>query len=499
MLNSNSNVNIEPKTLEINRTNNSNEKHQQEQHFAGWGLANFLESTSRGGVDHFMPIFAQNLGANSSQIGLMSGLFSLVSIFQLLWANISMKIQKPKILVTLGWFISFCLFIPLSLIKRGQLMILLIIRTIQGFFYSASGPTQATLIAEHIAQNERAKKVGTLTWLGLGGAFTGTLIGGFIVSVLSEVLMFDLRTSFLVLFFWTCLLGILASLIFYLSVPELEPSIGVDPIRIIEQGIIYPISFSKLSIHDKIIRFLKKFRNFWLFTLFISFFYFGVNLAAPFFIILKIEVYDVSFFMASVLTSISTILQVILGIIIVHTNSLDKIGRKRPLIIGGFLVSLGTIGVTFPYYFGFSFYNWGIITWSLMGIGWGFFNASLTVFLLDIVHPQYRMILIASYNTINGCAMFFGPIFGGVIIQMTDDILIVFLLRGIIIFFSICLLFTIKEPEIPGVMIHPIKYFFMKYFRFGTDRGSEITFPPTRVRKIRLKNWLPHWRPKQAK
>jgi len=458
--------------------------------FIGWSGANFLESTSRGSVDHFMPIFARLLGANSIQIGLMTGLFSLVSIFQLFWTDISLKLQKSRFFVLLGWLVTFCLFIPISLIRVGQFLYLLIIRTVQGFFYSASVSTQASLLAEHIPQKERANKVGTITWLGLGGAFCGTLFSGFAVSILSEILLFDLKVTFALLFVWTCILGLLASLIFYLSVPDYRPLHKKDSPLTIHQEIIYPETQSNLTIWQRLSRYYSKFGNFWRFCLFSGIFYFGVNLAAPFFIILKIEVYHISFFAASVFTSISTISQVILGLLLIRLGLLDKIGRKTPLNVGAFLVSLGTIGVTIPYYLGISVYEWGFFTWTLMGIGWGIFNASLAVFLLDIVHPQYRMQLIAFYNTINGFAMFIGPVLGGLIIQTTNSIPIIFLLRGIIILFCLFLLMRVKEPEIPGVLLHPIKYFFIKYFRFGYDRGAEITIPPIKVRKINLQKWL---------
>lgn len=48
----------------------------------------------------------------------------------------------------------------------------------------------------------------------------------------------------------------------------------------------------------------------------------------------------------------------------------------------------------------------------------------------------------------------------------------------------------VKKPEIPGVLTHPLKYFFIKYFCLGYDRGAEITVLPVKVRKINLQKWL---------
>lgn len=48
-------------------------------HFAGWNLANFCENTSRGGVDQFMPIFGSLLSGSATEIGVMNGVYSLIT------------------------------------------------------------------------------------------------------------------------------------------------------------------------------------------------------------------------------------------------------------------------------------------------------------------------------------------------------------------------------------------------------------------------------------
>ena len=90
--------------------------------------------------------------------------------------------------------------------------------------------------------------------------------------------------------------------------------------------------------------------------------------------------------------------------------------------------------------------------------------------------------------------MFFGPFLGGIVIETVSEIPIVFLLRGVIILFCLFILISVKEPEIPGVLIHPLKYFIIKYFRLGYDRGAEITILPMKVRKINLQKWLARYK-----
>ncbi|MFX0211315.1 MAG: hypothetical protein ACFFDT_35365 [Candidatus Hodarchaeota archaeon] len=74
--------------------------------FKGWYSAYFLNSYGNANVDSFIPIFARYLGATASQVGLLSGLYTLVNLFQLLWANLFTIMKKNRIFIILGWFIS---------------------------------------------------------------------------------------------------------------------------------------------------------------------------------------------------------------------------------------------------------------------------------------------------------------------------------------------------------------------------------------------------------
>jgi MFS family permease len=237
----------------------------QKPNFTGWNLANFCEHTSRGGVDQFMPIFGSMLGGSAAEIGLMTGAYSLKNIFQFLWALVSARLGKLKIFVVMGWIISSLLFIPMILLKRGQMVLLIIIRFIQGLFYSASPPAQSSLLAEHIPLQERAAKISTFTRIGLLGAFLGTLIGGIIFSLFSD--SFDLRIEeiFILLFLWSLLLGLFASMMFYTSVPEYRYHDKLDPSLLIHQHVVQASSPSRLNLFEKILAYSKKFSNFWKF------------------------------------------------------------------------------------------------------------------------------------------------------------------------------------------------------------------------------------------
>ncbi|UCE14720.1 MAG: MFS transporter, partial [Candidatus Heimdallarchaeota archaeon] len=373
--------------------------------------------------------------------------------------------------------------------KTGQMILLIIIRFVQGFFYSAAPPAQVSLLAEHIPLQERASKISNFTRIGLLGAFLGTLIGGLIFSLFSEIFSLVVRDIFIVLFIWSILLSLFASMLFYTSVPDYRHYNVLDPSHLIQEHVVQ-ISPSHLNLFNRIRAYLQKFSNFWRFCIFASFFYFAVNLAAPFFVILTIEAYGLSFFATALLTSISTLTQFLANLYMTKTRILDRFGRKLPQVCGLFFVSFATFSVVVPYYIGVPRFEWCFVTWIFLGIGWGVFNGSLAVFLLDLVHPQYRMPLIASYNSVTGLAMFIGSIGGGMIVEIFDNLIFVFLLRTLLILFSLGFLFRVKEPEIPGIITHPFRYLFEKYTRLGTERGSAVTFLPVWLRKVSSRNLI---------
>ncbi len=463
---------------------------RQAPYYKGWYIANSLDSIGRANTDPFIPIFASSIGATAGQIGLLSGVYSLVNISQLLWAQISTKMKKNRIFVALGWFISAIFYIPIALLRIGQIYILIILRFLQGLITSATIPTQASLMADHISYRDRAKKINNFTELRLIGALLGTLVSGFLFSLLADNFHLNTRNTFIVLFLWTMLLSITASILIFMSVPDYPYITKVEPPIFIQRQIIHSESPSKKRLRAKFIAYINKFSNFWIFCLFAVIFYFGVYLAAPFFIILEIEKYHLSFFAASILTSVQILIQILLTIVIAKQDLLDKFGRKLALMVGAIFISISSVLIIVPYYFVVPTFLWCLVASISLGIGWGLFQTALAIFLLDITHPQYKATLIAVYNALTGVAMFFGPVFGGLISEFSQNISLIFLFRAIIIISTIIFLMKVKEPEIPGIVIHPVRPLFWKLIRVNASRGSEFILTHANPRKVQYKHWI---------
>ncbi|MHA2273621.1 MAG: MFS transporter [Candidatus Hodarchaeales archaeon] len=136
-------------------------------------MSQFLNSSSNSTVDPFLPIFARNLGATPVDVGLLAGIFSLVSISQLLWARFAERAQKHRSLVFLGRLMAALLYLPMMLLKQGQILVLLALRFLQGIFVSATAPTETSLMNEHIPLEKRTKILPWFTQLGLIGVILG--------------------------------------------------------------------------------------------------------------------------------------------------------------------------------------------------------------------------------------------------------------------------------------------------------------------------------------
>lgn len=461
--------------------------------FNGWYSSTLITQSGTSIIEPYIPLFAQSIGASNSQIGLLTGLFALINITQLIWAQLAIKIGNNKFFVFFGQMLMVTLYIPMAFLKLGYFIILLVVRFFQGFFNSAAIPSLATLQSDYISEHDRASKVAKFTYLGLVGSFVGTLVGGYLFDYLNTII--SPEETYSLMFVFSAIIGFLGTIVFFLSVPSTTKLLPLrdllDPVSFINRDLKFQKSNIKFS--TKIRNYIKKFKNFWFFTIFGVIFYFGVYTISPFFIIIEIVYFQLSFIQASLLTAISVVAQVTVSITLVRKNLINKYGRKPFLFLGMVLILMFTILLAVPYYFqdfmsiDMRFY-FCFISWIVLGLGWGLFNSTIAVLLLDIVHPQYRSLLIAVFNAFSGISMFVAPIIGGLLIDFTHSLLFSFILRFVLIFVSILFFIKmVKEPEISGIELKPIRNVFPFIGRMSA-KGPELGIAYGNERMIRKKH-----------
>lgn len=167
-------------------------------------LVMFLVMVGFGIIIPVLPFYAENIGANPTELGLLMAVYSLMQlIFAPMWGKISDRIgRKPVILIGItGLALSFFL-----MAVSDQLWMLFAARIIGGFLSSANMPTTMAYVADITTPENRAKGMGIIgASIGLGFIF-GPAIGG-VFSKTSLSLPFYLAcassvlTIFLVAFF----------------------------------------------------------------------------------------------------------------------------------------------------------------------------------------------------------------------------------------------------------------------------------------------------------
>ena len=166
-------------------------------------LVMFLVMVGFGIIIPVMPFYAEEIGANPMELGLLMAVYSLMQfIFAPMWGRISDRIgRKPVIMIGIGGLgVSFILM-GLS----SQLWMLFAARIIGGFLSAANMPTIMAYVADITTPENRAKGMGIIgAATGMGFIF-GPAIGG-IFSKTSLTLPFYIAgassviTFFLVMF-----------------------------------------------------------------------------------------------------------------------------------------------------------------------------------------------------------------------------------------------------------------------------------------------------------
>lgn len=162
-------------------------------------LIMFLVMVGFGIIIPVMPFYAEEIGANPTELGLLMAVYSLMQfVFAPMWGRISDRIgRKPVIMIGIGGLgVSFILM-GLS----SQLWMLFAARIIGGFLSAANMPTIMAYVADITTPENRAKGMGIIgAATGMGFIF-GPAIGG-VFSKTSLTLPFYIAgTSSVITFF----------------------------------------------------------------------------------------------------------------------------------------------------------------------------------------------------------------------------------------------------------------------------------------------------------
>ncbi|WAA08739.1 MFS transporter [Fervidibacillus albus] len=139
-------------------------------------LVMFIVMVGFGIIIPVLPFYAEELGANSKELGYLMAVYSLMQfLFSPMWGKISDRIgRKPVIMIGIsGLAVSFFL-----MANANQLWMLFAARILGGFLSSANMPTTMAYVADITTPENRSKGMGMIgAAVGLGFVF-GPAIGG---------------------------------------------------------------------------------------------------------------------------------------------------------------------------------------------------------------------------------------------------------------------------------------------------------------------------------
>ncbi|WP_062352374.1 MFS transporter [Bacillus kwashiorkori] len=167
-------------------------------------LVMFLVMVGFGIIIPVIPFYAEKLGADATELGLLMAVYSLMQfIFSPLWGKVSDKIgRKPVIMIGIsGLALSFFL-----MAISTKLWMLFLARIVGGLLSAANMPTVTAYVADVTSPENRSKGMGMIgAAVGLGFIF-GPAIGGIFSKTNLNLPFFIAGFSSIITFFLVLLL-----------------------------------------------------------------------------------------------------------------------------------------------------------------------------------------------------------------------------------------------------------------------------------------------------
>ncbi|NHJ86063.1 MAG: MFS transporter, partial [Asgard group archaeon] len=112
-----------------------------------WLASNGTRAFSDSILSPFIPLFGKNqLNANSTEIGLMVSITSLLSIVQIFWAYLAQKFNVSRFIAIIASYISS--FLNFLLLPLRSIYSFAALRGVQSVTFSATLPTSSNILAE---------------------------------------------------------------------------------------------------------------------------------------------------------------------------------------------------------------------------------------------------------------------------------------------------------------------------------------------------------------
>ncbi|MEM1582755.1 MAG: MFS transporter [Candidatus Bathyarchaeia archaeon] len=340
-----------------------------------------LSSFGSGMISPFIPIYATQLGASSTEIGLVQAINSVSpSIAQIPWGFVVDKVKRRIPFIALGSLL-YAVMLLLLLFTSGIIEFITIV--LLAYTLSAMAvPAINSLIGEYSSRSGRGKTIAKLNAMASFGSMPATVLSGYLIYRVGGTVEEMYRIPIIICFMFN-----IAAALVVLKIGE-EPPFGE--------------AFS-ISGWAKALKTNPYFKRFCLLSIFQGF---SMGLAWPLFTLTIVKVVKADMFQISLLSVVSASTAIIVRR---FTGRLaDRTGRK-PLIVLG---RMGLFLIPLIYALAKSIYELILVNF-VVGILMAASDVALSAYLLDISPRSMRGSYTSLYNAVAGSFTFLGSTVGG--------------------------------------------------------------------------------------
>lgn len=437
-------------------------------------VANFMD----GAGSRYITPYALAIGANNTQIGLLTSIPSLLGNLSQLFTSKTIEKTSRKNIIVWGIFLQALMWLPMlvagylffykGLDKGASANLLIVFYTLFIIFGAFLSPAWNSLMKDIVTKDKgdyfgkRNKIFGAVSLLVFLGA-------GIVLSYFEGANLVFIGFSILFgIAFFARLISCRLLTKYY------EPKLKL------EKGYYFTIG-----------QFIKRIpqSNFGKFTVFISLISFATAISSPFFAVYMLKELKFNYgiwMLVTLSSSLSTFLFIQLW-----GKFSDKFGSLKVLQLTGIFVPL----IPFAWFFSSAMTGTGLpiligylfIVEFLSGIIWAGFNLSSVNFIYDAVTREKFAVCIAYYNIFNGVGVFIGATLGGILSSMNfnfwgmNPLLFIFVLSGVVrmavYFFMMPMIKEVREveeykdgtikKEIRKMLLVPISLPFIRHHNTG--------------------------------
>lgn len=393
----------------------------------------------------FITPFALELGASNSDIGLLSAVQNFFNTISMLpGAKLTEKMPRKQIWMISQLTAKMFFWVPIMLLPfiqiDNKIGILLVMMALIAFFAGLRTPAWSSMMGDLVPLKIRGRYFGNRNMVtGIAG-IAATLISGWMV----------VAYGFSIVFFLAVLLSAL-SIIFFVQMYE-------PPVKKVFH---YKHSFefnprnwaTVLRINKPLV----------LFTTYLFFMYFAVEIASPFYTVYMLRDLNIDYWWFSALTILGAAVRIIS---FRHWGRLeDKYGSRNILIVTGFF------GCFTPFLWLFASNIPEIALIKIFdGFVWAGFDLIVFNYLLDITPANKRPQYVANHSFFVGLGVTMGDLVGAYLAFTLDTgrtafllwsgLQLIFLISFVLRIFVLALLAKVKEADTSNRDVFPVRYVF---------------------------------------